>query len=224
MSEVKKYFKELNKFDICLLSAAVILILGVGTILKCNFLTIICAFIGFFSAFNQGKGKVIGQIIGLAVCVLYSIVSYQNKYYGEVIIYIVIILPLYSIGIYTWMKNKNEQSSRVNQSEISKNEWLIIALTSILLYYLLYLLLKYFNTNSIYISTLSMVINLIATYLLVRRSRYSFLFYIVNAVILFTLWTIPVIDGDIMQIPLVFDALLLFANDIYALKNWIKNK
>ena len=221
---MKKYLKSWNKFEITLLVLSVILILGLGIYLKCGFLTTIVPFIGFFSALNQAKGHVVGQIVGVLLAILYSIMSYNNKYYGEVIIYLIVILPLYLSGIYTWLKNKDKKSEKVKQNTLSQKEWYSLLGINIVLFIGLYFLLKFFNTNNLLVSTISMNINLTATYLLVRRSRYSFLFYLINAFILLILWGLPVLNGNILLLPMVFDALLLLINNIYGLHSWSKSK
>ena len=219
---MKKYFEGWNKFEITLLILGIILLLGLGMYLKCGFLPTIVPFLGFFSALHQAKGLVLGQITGVIMAILYSLMSYENQYYGEVIIYIVVILPLYISGIYTWLKNKDKKSSKVKQNKIKQKEWNSLLIVNIVLFIILYFILKYFNTSNLLVSTISMNINLTATYLLVRRSKYSFLFYLINAFILLILWGIPVLKGDIMFLPMTFDALLLLINNIYGLHSWSK--
>lgn len=223
-NKLGKYFSSWNPFEKGLLLASVILILGLGFILRCDWLTTIVAFLGFFSALNQAKGNVLGQFIGVVLAILYSIVSFRNKYFGEVIVYLVVILPLYVWGIFTWMKNRDNKTEKVKQNIISCKEWMLLLVGCFVLFFLLYQLLKYFDTSQLFISTLSMIINISATYLLVRRSKYSFIFYIFNAFILLVLWGIPVINGDYLLIPMVFDGILLLINDIYGFKSWAQSK
>lgn len=217
---MKKYFKSWNKFEIALFLLSLIFIVGLGFYLHCELLSIIVAFLGFFSALNQAKGFVLGQVTGVIMAILYSIMSYNNQYYGEVIIYLLVILPLYISGIYTWLKNKDKKSSKVKQNKIKKKEWTTLAVINVVAFVGLYLLLKHFNTSNLLVSTLSMNINLTATYLLVRRCKYTFLFYLVNSVILLVLWGLPVLEGNILLLPMVFDGILLFINNIYGLYSW----
>ena len=217
---MKKYLKSLNKFEITLFTLSVILILGLGFYLHCELLSIVVAFLGFFSALNQAKGYVLGQVTGVIMAVLYSLMSYNNQYYGEVIVYLLVILPLYISGIYTWLKNKDKKSSKVKQNTIKKKEWTILAIVNLVAFVGLYILLKHFNTSNLLISTLSMNINLTATYLLVRRCKYTFVFYLVNSVILLVLWGVPVLNGNMLLLPMVFDGMLLFVNNIYGLYSW----
>ena len=127
---MKKYFKEWNKFEITLLIFSIFLLLGLGIYLKCGLLPTIVPFLGFFSALHQAKGLVLGQITGVVMAILYSIMSYSNQYYGEVIIYIVVILPLYISGIYTWLKNKDNHVIKL--STLNENSlWQIFSVYSL---------------------------------------------------------------------------------------------
>ena len=80
---MKKYIKSWNKFETTLLVLSIILILGLGIYLDCGFLETIVPFIGFFSAINQAKGNVIGQMFGVFLAILYSIMSYNNLYLAK---------------------------------------------------------------------------------------------------------------------------------------------
>ena len=71
---------------------------------------------------------------------------------------------------------------------------------------------------------ISQFIGVMANYLIVRRNKYSFLFYIINDLILVILWGIPVLKGDFTLIPILIDPILLLVNDSYGWKNWNKNE
>lgn len=216
--------KDWNKFEKTLLFVSIILISISGIINKSEILTIITSFLMIICALTQAKGKVISQFIGVIAIILYSIVAFKNQYYGEVIIYVIVLLPMYLIGIYSWITNKNEDTNTVNQNDLSKKEWIILGTLDILLFGVLYFILKYFNTSQLIVSTLSMLASLMANYLIVRRNKYSFLFYIINDLILVILWGIPVLQGDFRLIPILIDPVLLLINDSYGWKNWNKNE
>jgi len=101
-------------------------------------------------------------------------------------------------------------------------EWIIVFFVSIVCFIGIYFLLKAFNTNQLFISSLSVIDSLFAIYLGVRRSKYSFYFYVVNDLILILLWGIPVVTGTIMLIPMVFNPLINLINDVYGICNWKK--
>ena len=78
--------------------------------------------------------------------------------------------------------------------------------------------------DCVIVSTLSIIASLIATYLTARRSEYGFVGFIINDLILITLWGIPVITGDLTLIPVLLCPLLLLLNDVYGVYNWKKLK
>ena len=219
---MKKYLDSWNKFEIILFSLSILLIFGIGFILECELLSIIVSFLMLFTALNQAKGNILSQFIGVLVAILYSYISYNNRYYGETIIYVFILLPMYIIGIYTWSLNNGSLSTVVNKNEIGIKEWIILIMINILLFILMYFLLDYFDTEQLLISTLSMNINLTATYLLIRRSKYSFIIYLFNSIIFLFLWGIPVLNGDYKLLPMLLEAILLIVNDIYGTVRWMK--
>lgn len=212
--------KDWTRFEKILYFSSVTIVLIAGILCSSNWLTIICSIMGITGAITQAKGKVISQFIGLIIVILYSILSYQNKYYGEVLIYIFIMMPIFISGIVSWIRNVNKDTNTVVKNELSKKEWTVLLIISVVLFVGLYFLLKYFNTQQLFVSTLSMLTSLFATYLVARRSKYGFLFYMCNDIILLILWGLPVINGELVLIPMVFNPIIMFINDIYGWKSW----
>ena len=221
---LKKLFYDWTKFEITLLVISLISVGITGIICNSSLLTIICSIAGILCALTQAKGKVISQFIGLLIVVLYSILSFQNKFYGEVIIYVFIMFPLFISGIISWIKNLNKETNTVNENKLHKKEWIVLTIISIVLFVLLYYLLKYFNTSQLLVSTLSLVTSLFATYLVARRSKYGFLFYIGNDIILFILWGGQVVKENFALIPILVNPIINFINDSYAWKSWNKRE
>lgn len=217
-----KILKDWTKFEKVLLFGSVILVALVGIIFKSDLLTTICSIVGIITALLLAKGKNLGQIFGLLIVALYSIVSFKNGYYGEVIIYLGIMLPMYIIGIISWLKHQNKETNSVEVNKIKAKEWCIVFIVSIIAFTLIYFLLKMFNTNQLIISSLSVIDSLFAVYLGVRRSKYSFYFYVINDLILIALWGIPVIGGSLILLPMVFNPLINLINDLYGIYNWRK--
>ena len=215
-------FKGWTKFEKVLLFSSVILVGLVGIIFKAEILTTICSIVGITTALLLAKGKNLGQIFGLLIVALYSVVSFKNKYYGEVIIYLCIMLPMYIIGIISWLKHQNKETNSVDVNTIKTKEWIIVSIASIIAFIGIYFLLKAFNTSQLFISSLSVIDSLFAIYLGIRRSKFSFYFFVVNDLILIALWGIPVISGSLILLPMVFIPIINLINDMYGIHNWKK--
>ena len=102
--------------------------------------------------------------------------------------------------------------------------FLVFSNLNVALFGVLYYILQFFHTSQLIVSTFSILASLTATYLIVRRNKYSFLFYVINDIILIILWGIPVLEGDISLIPILIEPVLLLLNDSYGWKNWNKSE
>ena len=221
-SEMKKLFKDWSVFEIILLITSPLIVLLVGIIFKSEVLTMITSIVGIICALLLAKGLVLGQFFGIAIVILYSIVSYKNGFYGEMLIYLIIMLPMYIWGIIEWLKHKNRETKSVEVNSIKWKEWLIVAICSVVVFIGFYFLLEALNTKELIVSTLSVVDNIFAVYLLARRSKYGFVSYIVNDLILIVLWGIPIIQGNLLLLAMLINPIVNLINDTYGVVNWTK--
>ena len=219
-----KLFKDWTDFEKVLLFGSIIIVSLVGIFFESDLLTTSCSIVGIITALLLAKGKNLGQVFGLLITILYSIVSFKNKYYGEVLIYALLMLPMYVIGIITWINHKNEKTNSVEINSIKKKEWIIVSFVFALVFVGIYYLLKAFNTNELIVSTISVLASLFAVYLQIRRSKYSFSFYIVNDIILMFLWGIPVVRGSFILFPMLLNPTINLINDTYGFYNWKKTE
>lgn len=219
-----KILKDWTNFEKLLLFGSIIIVTITGLCFKSDLLTITCSIVGIITVLLLAKGKNLGQVFGLLITILYSIVSFKNKYYGEVLIYALLMFPMFVIGIFSWIKHKNEKTNSVEINSIKKNEWIIISFAFAGIFVGIYYLLKSFNTSELFVSTISVLASLFAVYLQIRRSKYSFSFYILNDIILIFLWGIPVVRGSYMLFPMLLNPTINLINDIYGFYNWKKTE
>lgn len=219
---IKEYFKQYNKFEIIWMLTSIISIILSGIVFKSEIATMASSCAAVITAILQAKGKIESQFFSIIVCLLYSYISYKNKYYGEVIFYLLVMFPMSIVGIISWITHKSKKTDTVEVNKINLKEWVLLAFISIVAFIGLYNLLKYFNTSELLVSTLSMIASSLAIYLLVRRSKYSFIFYLLNDIISIILWGLPVIAGNFLLIPMLIDPLALLISDTYGSFNWNK--
>ena len=214
--------KDWTKFEKILLIGSILVVGTVGILFNSDLLTIVCSIVGIITALLLAKGKNLGQVFGLLITVLYSVVSFKSRYFGEVLIYLCLMFPMYIIGIVTWINNKNKETNSVEINTIKKKEWLIVSIIFLFILIGIYYLLKLFDTSELIISTISVIASLFAIYLQIRRSRFSFSFYLINDIILIILWGVPVIKGSLILVPMVINPMINFINDLYGFYNWRK--
>ena len=219
---MKNIFKDWTIFEKILLIVSPIIVLTVGLIFKIDALTIVTSIVGIICALCLAKGLVIGQFFGIAIVVLYSIVSLKNGFYGEIIIYLFIMLPMYIWSIVSWLKHKNKQTQSVEVNRIKLKEWLIVSFLAIVAFIGFYFLLKALKTSELITSTLSVVDNIFAVYLLARRSKYGFVSYIINDIILIVLWGVPILKGNLILLAMLINPIINLINDTYGVINWTR--
>lgn len=128
------------------------------------------------------------------------------------------------IGIISWLRHQDKEEDTVIISSLSKKEITIVLLSQLILFGIYYSLLKFFNTDLLVISTISIVTSVLASYFEARRSELSLFCYIANDLVIITLWIIPIIKGQTQLISVLVGPILLLINDIYGSYNWSRLK
>lgn len=221
---IKKYFKDWNKFELSfliigLLSSIISSIIFKGTIINTLYTSLY-----LITALLMSKGKVESYFVGFVSVFFYGIVSYNQGYYGELIITIFLTFPIMIIGIISWLRHQDKDDDTVIISSLSKKEITIVFLSQLVLFWAYYFLLKAFNTDLLVISSISIVTSVLASYFEARRSELSLFCYIANDLVIITLWIIPVINGETKILSVLVGPILLLINDIYGSYNWGKLK
>ena len=222
---MKKFFNYFNIFEIGLWSASVLLITVSFIIFdRTNYLTLLASVIGTTSLIFNAKGNPFGQLLMIIFSLLYGIISYTFSYYGEMITYLGMTMPMAVFALISWLRNPfNGNKAEVKVNSITKKEtvfmWLITALVTIIFYFIL----AYFDTSNIVPSTLSVTTSFLAVYLTFRRSPYFAVAYATNDLVLIVLWILASFS-DIRYISVVVCFVAFLFNDIYGFISWKKMK
>ncbi len=221
---IKKYFNDWNKFEksflICgLLVSVISAIIFNGTVIDTLYTSLY-----LITALLMSKGKVECYFVGFVSVFFYGIVSYNQGYYGELIITIFLTFPIMIIGIISWLRHQDKEEDTVVISSLSKKEITIVLLSQLILFWIYYFILKVFNTDLLVISTISVVTSVLASYFEARRSELSLFCYVANDLVIITLWLVPIINGQTQLISVLVGPILLLINDIYGSYNWGKLK
>ena len=70
-----------------------------------NYLTLAASLIGVTSLIFNAKGNPIGQVLMVLFSLLYGIISYTFAYYGEMITYLGMALPMAVWSAITWLRH-----------------------------------------------------------------------------------------------------------------------
>lgn len=189
-----------------------------------SYLTLAASLIGVTSLIFNAKGNPAGQALMIAFSLLYGIISYRFSYYGEMITYLGMTMPMAVFALVAWLKNPYKGNrSEVRVNSIGKAEKFLMWALSLVVTTVLYFVLKHFNTANIIPSTVSVTTSFLAVYLTFRRCPGFALAYAANDVVLVILWTLASLsDTRYISVAVCFAAFLL--NDIYGYISWRRMK
>lgn len=222
---MKKLFAYFSKFELILWSSSVVLIILSFCIFdRKSYLTLIASLIGVTSLIFNAKGNPVGQALMIVFSVLYGIISYAFAYYGEMITYLGMTMPMAVFSLIAWLKNPYKgNKSEVRVNSIGKSEQAFMWALTIAVTVVFYFILKYFGTANIIPSTISIATSFLAVYLTFRRCPTFALAYAANDVVLIILWVLASLT-DIRYISVVVCFVAFLFNDIYGYINWQKMK
>ena len=141
MKAIKSIVSYFSKSEIMLWVSSVILIIVSFYIFdRESFLTLAASLIGVTSLIFNAKGNPIGQFLMIIFSLLYGIISFTFAYYGEMLTYLGMTMPMAIFALISWLKNPyNGNKSEVKVNRISKKEtifmWLAAIVVTIIFYF-----------------------------------------------------------------------------------------
>ena len=187
-----------------------------------SFLDMIASIIGVSALILCAKGNFIGQILVIIFSTLYGYLSYSFSYYGEMITYMCMTLPMAVIALISWLRNPyNGKKTEVKVYKVGIKEIAVMSFCTVIVTIVFYCILSVFNTANIVPSTFSVTTSFVAVYLTYKRSPYFALAYSVNDLVLIILWILAGIK-DIRYFNMVVCFVIFFINDIYGFISWKK--
>lgn len=102
-----------KKTEIVWLLFACAVIMGLSIYWGDSLMGILSSVTGVACVVLTGKGKLSAYVFGLVNSVLYAIISYKAKLYGETMLNALYYVPMQFVGFYVWSKNMNSESHEV---------------------------------------------------------------------------------------------------------------
>ncbi len=187
-----------------------------------NYLTLIASLIGVTSLIICSKGNPLGQVFMIAFSLLYGIISYFCRYFGEMITYVFMSMPMAIFSLVSWLKNPYEKNkAEVKVNKITRKETVFLLFLTLAVTVVFYFILKWFNTANLWVSTLSVATSFLASYLTFRRSPFFAFAYALNDIVLIVMWVyMSIISIEYVSVAVCFLAFLV--NDTYCFVSWLK--
>lgn len=208
-----------REWSIWLGSIIIVLISNLAT-KDFDLLTLVAALTGVTSLIFAAKGNVWGQVLMILFSILYGIISFRFRYWGEMMTYLGMTLPMAVWSTITWIENPSENiGNEVQIQSLSKKHIVALCISGIIVTAVFYYILKSFNTPNIIFSTISIITSFIAASLTMLRSSYYAVWYAANDIVLIILWVLASLK-DPAYIPVVVNFSIFFMNDMYGFMSW----
>ena len=185
-----------------------------------GYLSYLASVIGITALILCARGNPLGQLMCIVFGLMYAFISFGFAYYGEVITYLGMSVPMAALSLISWLRNPFKgNKSQVAVNRITKREIPFMLVLAVIVTALMYFALELFGTANLIPSTISVFTSFVAVYLTHRRSPYFALAYGINDVVLMVLWILAcLVDISYLSVVICFGVFLV--NDIYSFVNW----
>ncbi|MBE6799749.1 MAG: nicotinamide mononucleotide transporter [Ruminococcaceae bacterium] len=223
MEKVKGLKNYFSVFEIILWSLSVLaIVISFAIFDKSNYLTLCASLIGVTSLIFCAKGNPFGQILMIIFSTIYGIISFSFSYYGEMLTYMGMTLPMSVFSLVTWLKNPyKDNKAEVKVNKLKGKDIRLILICTAVVTVAFYFILKHFNTANLLPSTVSVTTSFIAAFLTFKRSPFFALGYATNDIVLIVLWVLATKE-DISYISVVICFVVFLFNDLYGFFNWLR--
>lgn len=188
-----------------------------------DFLTLVAACIGVTSLVFAAKGNVWSQVLMVVFSILYGIISWRFRYWGEMITYLGMTLPMAVWSAITWTKNPAENGREVAVQKLAPRHIAGLAFFGAITTVVFFLILNALDTPNIVFSTVSVTTSFIAAALTMLRSSYYAVGYAANDIVLIVLWILASLKNP-AYIPVAVNFMIFFFNDLYGFVSWKKRE
>lgn len=219
-AKLKNPLRDLTRAEwaIWLISIAMVLvselILGGGSLLST-----VASILGVTALIFVAKGYVLGQVLSLFFGLFYAAVSFLVRYYGEMLICLLLTAPMAVFSVVSWLRHPYRDSKEVEVSRPGRKQVLVLLALAAVVTAAFYFILRALGTASLTVSTISIFTSFLATGLSFLRSPFYALAYAANDLVLITLWLLAIpTDSAALSMVICFAAFLL--NDLYGFINW----
>lgn len=220
-------FKGWKKLEVLWLILACAIITGLSIYWKDTIMGIISATTGVACVVCTGKGKLSAYLFGVINCVLYAIIAYNARLYGETMLNALYYLPMQFIGFYVWSKHMNSETKEVMKIHMNNKAriiWLLVMVAATIGYGYI---LKALGDAMPFVDSFTTISSVIAMIVSVKMySEQWWIWILVDVFSVYMWWTQFSIGNDNMATLLMW--VVYLGNAIIMCIKWekeaIKNK
>ena len=190
---------------------------------RVDVLTLIAVCVGITSLIFAAKGNVWAQILMIVFSILYGIISWRFRYWGEMITYLGMTMPMAVWSTITWIRNPSKNGNEVEIQKLNRKHIAGLSVFSVAVTVAFCCILHVLDTPNIVFSTISVTTSFLAASLTMLRSSYYALGYAMNDIVLIVLWVLASLKNP-AYIPVAVNFAIFFLNDLYGFVSWKKRE
>lgn len=216
----KRFHISLTRFEWTLWLMSLAVVIGTALAFRpVDGLSLAASVIGVTALIFVAKGHALGQLLTIVFALFYGVISWDLRYYGEIITYLGMTAPMALLALVTWLRNPYKDSAEVAVHRMTGRQWGVMLLLAAAVTAAFFFILRALGNAALAVSTLSVTTSFLASYLTAMRSPYYALAYAANDLVLIVLWVIASLT-DVSAVPMAACFLMFFLNDMYGFVSW----
>lgn len=184
-----------KKWEVIWLAIATLVIVSLSCYWGDGLMGITTAATGVICVIATGKGKMSCYIFGLINTVLYAVIAFNAKYYGEVMLNALYYVPMQFVGWFCWNKHMDAETKEVKKTRLSIKVRFIVLAAAVVSIYGYGLFLKYLGGSLPFIDSMSTCLSILAMILSVRRLMEQWILWIVVDMVTVYMWAVTFSKG-----------------------------
>jgi len=192
---IKNEMSGWTRFEKLWLIIATSVIVGLSIYWKDSWVSFTAAITGVWCVILTGKGKRSSFIFGFINIIFYALISFEAKYYGEVMLNLLYYLPTNFIGWFAWTKYLNNENGEVIKQRLSFGKSCFVYLVTIIAIIGYGFILKKLGGNLPYMDSMSTVVSIVAQILLIKRLMEQWVLWIAVDIVTIIMWAVNFANG-----------------------------
>lgn len=218
---LKRDFLGWKKWQILWIVFANVMILGVSLYLGDTVIGILASLTGVTCVILCGMGKVSNYFFGTINVLLYAIVAWNAKYYGDVMLNLFYYFPTNMIGWVAWIKHMDKEKNEVYKKRMTWKQDVMLAFISVVGVLGYSYVLKLLGGNLPMVDSMSTVFSVIAQILMIKRFMEQWIIWIIVDIVSVIMWIAAFFNGGESIAVLIMWSVFL-VNAVIMFVKWLK--
>lgn len=218
---IKREFTGWKKWQIAWMVLANCIILGVSLFMGDTAIGIFASLTGVTCVILCGMGKVSNYFFGTINVILYAIVAWQAKYYGDVMLNLLYYFPTNILGWLIWSKHIDHEKNEVYKERMTIKQNILLAIISVVGVLGYSYILKVLGGNLPVVDSMSTVFSVIAQILMIKRFMEQWIIWIIVDIVSVIMWIAAFFNGgESIAVLMMWSVYLV--NAIVMFVKWLK--